>query len=320
MQLEFLILALGLTVMLVLSLVLIVAMDRQRSARKSRIEHAARGFDQSAAQEDEPVIAPEQDRKRSSSQLGRAIERLEMARTRAGIKASPTELLAQVSMGVLGLYAAFVLALKMSPLLALVLALFVPIASMVLIFRIKRQRHVASFTEGLPEALDVFARGLKAGRPVVDSLSIVVENATGPVRTEFERCRDEASVGGSLIGSLERLCQRMPTQEVVFFSVATSLQSETGGNLIETIENLAEQLRERRKLKKKAHALTSEARASAVILAALPFAVSAAIAAMNPNYLQPLLTDTRGQFMLISGLLSIALGIFIMSRMGKLDV
>ncbi|MGB7318560.1 MAG: type II secretion system F family protein, partial [Planktotalea sp.] len=316
MSIEVLILGAGASLFLMLLLVLLVMMDRQRSALKSRIERAARGFDRSAAKDDDKVKAPEPERTITSSRLARALERLELACARAGIRASATELLVQISMSVLGLYAVFVLVLKMPALVSLVLSLFIPIASAVLIFRIKRKRHVASFTEGLPEALDVFARGLKAGRPVADSLSIVVENAKGPVKTEFERCRDELNVGASLLGSLERLCTRMPTQEVVFFSVATSLQSETGGNLIETIENLAEQLRERRKLKKKARALSSEARASAVILAALPFAVSATIGFLNPGYLQPLFTDSRGQIMLSIGIISIALGVFIMARMG----
>ena len=86
------------------------------------------------------------------------------------------------------------------------------------------------------------------------------------------------------------------------------------------MENLAAQLRERRKLKQKARALSSEARASAVILAALPFAVGCVILFLNAGYLEPLVSDPRGRVMLGGGLISILVGILMMMRMGRLDV
>ena len=115
----------------------------------------------------------------------------------------------------------------------------------------------------------VFARGLRAGCPVSSSLAIVFETSKGPLFREFSRCHNEICMGTTLPESLARLEARVPTAEVSFFTLATTLQAETGGNLIETIESLAAQLRERRKLRKKARALSSEARASAVVLAAL---------------------------------------------------
>lgn len=321
MSFEIILLIFGLCIMAVLSLVLLVMLDRQRNARLLRINRAAAGFVQSSAKDDAAIDTElEQDELKGATAVARIMAKLESARTSAGFKFSVHELLAQLSIGVMVTYLACLLLLKVSPILAAVLALVVPVVVMILVFKSKRKRHIANFTGGLPEALDVFARGLKAGRPVADSLSIVVENATGPVKSEFERCRDELQVGASLISSLERLCTRMPTQEVIFFSVATSLQSETGGNLIETIENLADQLRERRKLKKKARALSSEARASAMILASLPFAVCTVLAVLNPNYLEPLMYDSRGQIMLTFGLSSVVFGVYIMARMGKLDV
>ncbi len=153
-----------------------------------------------------------------------------------------------------------------------------------------------------------------------DSLGIVVNTAKGPIQREFARCYDEICMGTTLPKSLARLEMRVPTAEVSFFSVATSLQAETGGNLIETMEGLAGQLRERRKLRKKARALSSEARASAVILASLPFAVALALALLNGAYLEPLYADPRGRLMSAAAVASISLGVFMMIRMGKLDV
>lgn len=236
------------------------------------------------------------------------------------LRVSIMELLVQISLGTLTLYAVLVLLLGVSPLLALPVSLLTPAGFAVLVINFAKSRYREAFTAQLPEALDVFARGLRAGRPVSDSLGIVVENAKGPTQREFSRCYDEICMGTTLPESLARLEGRIPTAEVSFFSVATSLQAETGGNLIETMEGLAGQLRERRKLRLKARALSSEARASAVILAALPFAVALAIGLLNGQYLEPLYADNRGQIMALGAVCSIGLGVFMMVRMGKLDV
>ena len=218
--------------------------------------------------------------------------------------------------------------MQVAPLVALPMAVGLPTGGVALLIAKARARYRAGFTNGLPEALDVFARGLRAGRPIADSLSIVVENAaqdgaakaSDPIIREFTRCRNELRLGTSLATSLDRLSQRLPTPDVSFFAVATALQAETGGNLIETMENLAAQLRERRKLRRKARALSSEARASAAVLAALPLAVGLLLLVLNPTYLAPLWSDGRGQAMALGAVTMVGLGIGLMARMGKMDV
>ncbi len=248
------------------------------------------------------------------------VVRIERQLAQTSLRLTVTELFVQLSLAAVGLYAAGVLALNIHPMLALPIAIAVPMLIAGLVLNNAKARYRAAFTAQMPEALDVFARGLRAGRPVSDSLAIVVTTATGPVQREFSRCHDEICMGATLAESLARLKARIATPDVSFFSVATSLQAETGGNLIETMEGLAAQLRERRKLLKKARALTSEARASAMILAALPFAVALVIGLLNGGYLEPLYADARGRLMALAAIGSISLGVFIMARMGKLDV
>jgi tight adherence protein B len=248
------------------------------------------------------------------------VARIEQELAKTSLRTSVSELLVQVFIAAVGIYGLAVILARVHPLTALPFAILVPVGTAFLVLRMAKNRYRAAFTADLPEALDVFARGLRAGRPVSDSLSIVVANAKGPIQSEFSRCHDEICMGTTLPDSLARLELRIPTAEVSFFSVATSLQAETGGNLIETMEGLADQLRDRRKLRKKARALSSEARASAVILALLPFAVTLAIAVLNGAYLEPLYADPRGQMISLIALSSIGLGVFIMARMGKLDV
>lgn len=291
-----------------LALLGLVLADRQRRRMAARLARAGRA---------ETRVVPTKGPVRRTR--GRWLPMLEQQMALAGLRVSPARLMLPFSVAVLGLYAALLLT-PLHPVAGAVLALGLPSLAGRLWLAQVLARYRAGFTAGLPEALDVFARGLRAGRPVADSLAIVVQNAEGPVAREFARCRDALRLGTSLAECLARLNTRVPTPEVGFFAVATALQAETGGNLIETMENLAHQLRERRKLRRKARALSSEARASAAILASLPFAVGLLLVVLNAGYLAPLWNDPRGQVMGLVALLSVGTGIALMVRMGKLDV
>ncbi len=308
-----LIFAAGFIVFAGLVLYLLVQADRQRRRHRTRLRRLRK--------DEAQMIAAPRKRRSAAPVAGQTLfPHIERQLAQTSLRVTVFELMVQVSLSVLGLYALAVLVGGLHPLLALPVAIGLPLLGAAMFLRVAKNRYRTAFTAELPEALDIFARGLRAGRPVSDSLSIVVDTAKGPVQREFSRCHDEICMGTSLPDSLERLEARIPTPEVSFFSVATSLQSETGGNLIETMEGLAGQLRERRKLRKKARALSSEARASAMILAALPFAVLVAIGLLNGGYLEPLYADPRGQIMSAIGLASIGLGVFVMAQMGKLDV
>ncbi len=187
------------------------------------------------------------------------------------------------------------------------------------IFDLLRGQRVRSFTEALPDCLDVFARGLRAGLPVGESLGLVSHHSTGIAHDEFRRCREEHRMGMPFDQALAGMADRLGTTEAQFIAVATNLQSETGGNLVETLENLANLLRERRKLRKKAAALSAEIRVSAVILSCLPFAIGLIIAILNPTYLHPLLEDPRGRLLALAGLVSLSLGIASMYKLSRID-
>lgn len=295
----------------------LILADRQRRRHLARLQRSQ----SQTTPKDFQAGTPRKRRPNAElSRMGRFLAHIDGHLAQTSLNLQAPALLVQAGMGVLAVFAGGVLGLGLHPLLALPLALLVPYLLVVLVLKTAKARYRTAFTEGLPEALDIFARGLRAGRPVSDSLSIVVKNSKGPLAHEFTRCHDAICMGTALPDSLDRLARRVPTPEVCFFAVATALQAETGGNLIETMENLATQLRERRKLRKKARALSSEARASAAILASLPFAVALLIAFLNLNYLTPLFADPRGQVMSLVAITSISMGVFIMTRMGKLDV
>lgn len=183
-----------------------------------------------------------------------------------------------------------------------------------------RSRRLSTFTEALPDCIDMFARGLRSGQPVPSALQVVANQSSGIAKEEFQHCCEEMKLGVSLVDALMGVSRRVGSAETGFIAVATSLQAETGGNLVETLENLSALLRERRKLRKKAAALTAEVRVSALILSSLPFVVGATLWFMNPGYLMPLMIDQRGQIMALAGVFSLGLGIFSMSRLSRIDV
>ncbi|MCX7561607.1 type II secretion system F family protein [Sulfitobacter sp. F26204] len=291
--------------------------DRQRRRHLARLNRAAQG---EVTAESVKLMGKKRPKTRPTNRVERIIAFIERQLDQTSLSLSVSELLIQLGLGLLGVYALTVLVVGIHPLLALPVAACVVLGVLMSVLNIAQTRYKKAFAADLPEALDIFARGLRAGRPVMDSMAIVVDNSKGPILHEFTRCHDEVRMGTSLPESLDRLSLRLPLPEVTFFAVSTSLQAETGGNLIETMENLASQLRNRRQLRKKARALSSEARASATILAALPFAVALVLAVLNGSYLEPLYADPRGQVMSLAAITSVGLGVFIMLRMGKLNV
>ena len=108
--------------------------------------------------------------------------------------------------------------------------------------------------------------------------------------------------------------------EMDFLAIAIAIQIETGGSLTEALGNLADLLRQRQRMKLKVKAISSEAKASALIIGALPFVMLGLLTLMNPAYTMPLFTDPRGQMMLMAGLGSISVGAFVMWRMTQFEI
>jgi tight adherence protein B len=170
----------------------------------------------------------------------------------------------------------------------------------------------------LPDALAMIVRSVRAGIPVPEALRIVGEEGQWPTSAEFVRLYDEIRVGGSLPDALVRLAQRSSLLEYRFFAVSLALQSQSGGSLTETLENLADVVRKRVALKQRAIALSSEARLTMYVLAALPFLTAGALAVMNLPYILLLVTTSAGKKLLLAGCILLTLGLgsmkFIINR------
>ena len=177
------------------------------------------------------------------------------------------------------------------------------------------KRRQKLFTSEFANALDVIIRGVRSGLPVGECLNIIGRELPDPVGEEFRHLVEGQKIGLTLQELLQRGLQRMPTKEYKFFAIVLQIQQETGGNLADTLDNLANVLRERKRMRDKANALASEAKSSAAIIGALPFLVMAGMGTFNPEYIGPLFTTTAGNIVIGVGLGWMAIGIVVMRQM-----
>ncbi|MEM6901857.1 MAG: type II secretion system F family protein [Pseudomonadota bacterium] len=199
--------------------------------------------------------------------------------------------------------------------LAATLAITAGLGLPFLVLAILGRRRKRQFLSSLPDALDVMVRGLKAGLPVNEALAMIGREFKGPIATEFAIVTDEQAAGFSLADALERCAKRMPLQEMHMLAIALAIQSQTGGSLSETLQNLADVIRARFKLKRKVQAMTSEAKASAGIIGSLPFFLSGAIITVAPEYMNPMWDTKIGNLLVVGAVFWMIIGIGVMAKM-----
>jgi tight adherence protein B len=175
-------------------------------------------------------------------------------------------------------------------------------------FKIFQNRRTAQLYSQLPDALGMIVRSVRVGFTVQDAMRIVGEEGRWPTSTEFRRVGDEIRVGGSLQDALTKLARRSQLLEYRFLAVALALQSQSGGSLSETLENLADVVRKRVALKERGIALASEARMTMWVLGCLPFVVAGGLMVLSPAYLAPLVTTPGGKKLLFIGMALLVMG------------
>ncbi len=157
-----------------------------------------------------------------------------------------------------------------------------------------KKRRERKFLEGLPDAVDIIVRGIKAGLPLFDSIKVVAADAQEPVRSEFATIVETQAIGMPLGEACARLYDRMPVPEANFFGIVISIQQKAGGNLSEALGNLSKVLRDRKKMRAKIKAMSMEAKASAAIIGSMPPAIMAIVYITNPGYIELLWTTPTG--------------------------
>lgn len=207
------------------------------------------------------------------------------------------------------------LSVALAPLMALFLA-FLPV--MWLLFR--RKRRLKAFAAQLPEALELIARALRAGHSLAAGFSLVAEEMSDPIGSEFSRTFEEQNLGKPLDEALEDLTKRVPNLDLKFFATAIVLQRQTGGDLAEILDKIGYLIRERFKIWGQVQALTGEGRLSGIVLLALPPVLFIVVYRMNPDYLMLLFTDELGKKMLVAGIISQLFGALMIRKIVNIRV
>ena len=207
-----------------------------------------------------------------------------------------------------------------APMLALGVGLFAGagLPHMVVNYFIKKRS--GKFTSKFPDAIELLVRGLRSGLPVTETLGVVSSEVPGPVGEEFKLVTERIRIGKTMEDALQDTADRLNTAEFSFFCITLAIQRETGGNLAETLSNLADVLRKRAQMKLKIRAMSSESKASAYIVGSLPFLVFGMIYWINPTYLGGFFTDDRLIMIGLGGAVWMSMGAFIMAKMVSFEI
>jgi tight adherence protein B len=203
--------------------------------------------------------------------------------------------------------------LALNPGLVMPLGLLAAAAGPVVLLRLAQAKYRRKFLDVFPDALDLIRRAVKAGLPVNEALVVAAREIADPVRSELRRTLEQVQIGVHMNDALQETANRIRIPDFRFLVVALALQQKTGGSLAETLANLSAVIRARKTLRQKARALSAEAKASATVLAILPFVIGGLMFAMNRDLAMALVDNPRGRFMVGVAFLSLVTGLTTMA-------
>jgi tight adherence protein B len=241
-----------------------------------------------------------------------------LARTGMAMTISEYLLLTGLMVGIFFVLFHFAFGQKM--LLASLLSIIVGVWVPHVFIGMKGKKRCKDFIKFFPESIDAMVRGIRSGLPISESINVVGEEMPDPIGFEFRSIRDAVRMGRSLEESMWDVAKRVDVPEYRYLIIALSIQKETGGNLAETLSNVSEVLRKRRQIKLKIKAMSSEAKASAMILGALPFIVSTVLGLVASEYIMMLFNDPRGNVLLAIAFGMLGSGIWVMAQMINFEI
>jgi tight adherence protein B len=184
----------------------------------------------------------------------------------------------------------------------------------------KLKRRRGAFAEQLPDNLQMLASALRAGHSLVGGLSVVVEDAEEPAKSEFRRVIADEQLGVPLEDALERVVRRMASEDLEQVALVAALHRETGGNTAEVLDRVTEVVRGRKELRERVRVLTAQGRLSRWVVTALPIALAGVLTLLNPSYMEPLFTHRFGQILLVLGAVMVTTGSLIIKRIVDIKV
>lgn len=239
---------------------------------------------------------------------------------RAGKKQTPKQFIFRCALITLGVITFISLILGKPVLVGLAAGLVIGVLIPFKLLQRNIDKQAKAFLVVFPEAIDLIVRGLRSGLPVSESIVQVSTELPEPLAGVFTNISNTMKLGVPLEKALLETAKKLELREFYFFTTSIILQRETGGNLSEILNNLSEVLRSRFMMRMKIHSLTSEARASSMIISALPFVVAGAVAVLSPDYMKPLINDSSGNIALMVAAGMMGFGMWIMKRMAQFEI
>lgn len=199
---------------------------------------------------------------------------------------------------------------------ALAVAIFVPILVLSSLAQAQRNKMEKQF----PVALDIFVRALRSGHPIASAIDLLTKEMEDPIGSEFGLISDEVAYGADLIGALEHMADRWDLEDMRMFVVSLSVQSQTGGNLAEILENISKVIRDRHQMFMKVRALSSEGRMTGWMLTGLPVITFVSIFMLVPQYYLDSAEDPIFIYSSITLLAMYCFGVYVIRRLIDLKV
>ena len=247
----------------------------------------------------------------AGSRLQRLIEQ-------SGVKTTPgaIAIASVVSAGICGALTHLLLRFTPALLIAVPLGAVLPVLYLVQ----RRSSRLKAFEEQFPDALDLVSRAIRAGHAFQAAVGMAADELPPPVGPEFKKVFDQQNFGLPVKDALNSLAERVPLVDVKFFVTAVAIQRDTGGNLAEILDNLAQVVRERFKILRQVRVHTAHGRISGFVLLALPAFLAVALSIINPEHMEPLFEERIGH-MLIAGTIGMQIvGFFWIRRVVKIEV
>jgi len=242
---------------------------------------------------------------------------------KAGMIVKGERVLAGIGIGSVLIWALYLLTQRPGPLEGfLAFPIVFAVAALGVDVYIKRQtkRRLRKFNDQLEMALVLMSSGLRAGLGLRQALVVVGQESPDPIRTEFLRVIAQTNVGLSMYDALDALARRMPCQEMVILSRSLRTQSQTGGNLVRLLEQLAATIKARRRIARKVKAISAEGIASGYVIGALPVGVAVLLMVLMPDMRHSLIATNIGHYAIGAAILLEGIGAFLIMQMLKLDI
>jgi tight adherence protein B len=247
-----------------------------------------------------------------------AVRKIEKLADSAGIKMDIKRFLLVILISSLGSFCAGLLLRRgIAPaLVLLVLGAWAPLVYL----RVRRKKRAQLFTEQFPEALDMLARSLKSGHAMSMAIKLVGTEMSDPIAGLFKTAYEEQTLGLSMQDALSHMLQRVPSMDLQLFVTAVNIHREIGGNLAETLERLANTIRERLKLRRQVRVFTAQARLSGIILFLLPIFMAVFFYFSTPGYMEELFTTPAGKIAIIYAIVSQMIGFLVIRKIVNIRI